>query len=182
MPGVTREQIAQAKQIDLLSYLQRYEPNAIVKSGSDYRLKEHDSLVISENGKWNWFSRGFGGKTALDFLIHVRGQQVYWMLFKCSWPAAPLLPFLPSRFPRRTKNRFPFPPPIAAGFKPSRICEGAESTRILSCAVRMRAVSMRAGNTTRARNITTACLSAMILTISLALPVCAASQADFGGT
>ena len=33
--------------------------------------KEHDSLKIS-NGKWNWFSRGIGGRTALDYLIKVR--------------------------------------------------------------------------------------------------------------
>lgn len=33
----------------------------------------HDSLKIS-NGKWNWHSRGIGGKTALDYLIKVRGM------------------------------------------------------------------------------------------------------------
>lgn len=35
-------------------------------------LKSHDSLKLS-NGKWMWHSRGIGGKTALDFLIKVRG-------------------------------------------------------------------------------------------------------------
>lgn len=34
---------------------------------------DHDSLKIS-NGRWHWFSRGIGGKTALDYLIHVRGM------------------------------------------------------------------------------------------------------------
>lgn len=34
---------------------------------------EHDSLKIS-NGKWMWWSRGFGGASALDYLIKVRGD------------------------------------------------------------------------------------------------------------
>ena len=72
--GVTKEQIAQAKSIDLLSYLQANEPGNLKKSGrNEYRLADHDSLKIS-NGRWHWFSRGIGGKTALDYLIHVRGM------------------------------------------------------------------------------------------------------------
>lgn len=73
MSSVSKEQITRAKQIDLLTYLQTYEPDSIFSSGNDeYRLKEHDSFVIS-NSKWHWFSKDIGGKTALDFLIHVRG-------------------------------------------------------------------------------------------------------------
>ena len=33
----------------------------------------HDSLKIS-NGKWYWWSRGFGGHSALDYLIRVKGM------------------------------------------------------------------------------------------------------------
>ena len=36
------------------------------------RLSDHDSLRIS-NGKWYWFSRGFGGSSAVNFLVNVRG-------------------------------------------------------------------------------------------------------------
>lgn len=36
----------------------------------------HDSLVIS-NGKWHWCSQNIGGKTALDYLIKVRGQDFF---------------------------------------------------------------------------------------------------------
>lgn len=74
MPGVTKEQIERAKQWDLLSYLQTYEPQELKKcGGQEYRTVSHDSLKIS-NGKWNWHSRGIGGRTALDYLIKVRGQ------------------------------------------------------------------------------------------------------------
>ena len=73
MGYVTPEQIAQAKEIDLLTYLQRFDPHELVHvSGDTYCTREHDSLKIS-NGKWNWFSRGIGGKTALDYLIKVQG-------------------------------------------------------------------------------------------------------------
>lgn len=73
MGYVTPEQITQAKELDLLTYLQRYNPHELVHvSGNTYCTREHDSLKIS-NGKWNWFSRGIGGKTALDYLIKVQG-------------------------------------------------------------------------------------------------------------
>lgn len=74
MPGVTREQIDRAKQWDLLSYLQAYEPGELKKTGPrEFCTVTHDSLKIS-NGKWHWTTRGFGGKKALDYLIKVRGM------------------------------------------------------------------------------------------------------------
>lgn len=64
--------IEQARQMDLLSYLQRYEPSTLKRvAGNVYCTKEHDSLKIS-NGKWYWWSRGFGGYSALDYLIKVK--------------------------------------------------------------------------------------------------------------
>lgn len=73
MPYVSPELILEAKQMDLLTYLQNYEPNNLVRvSGNTFSTREHDSLKIS-NGKWMWFSRGFGGVTALDYLIKVKG-------------------------------------------------------------------------------------------------------------
>ena len=64
--------IEQARQMDLLSYLQRYEPSNLVRVGGNvYCTREHDSLKIS-NGKWYWWSRGIGGVSALDYLIKVR--------------------------------------------------------------------------------------------------------------
>ena len=72
MAYVTPEAIAQARQMDLLTYLQNFEPQELVKiSPGNYCTREHDSLKIS-NGKWHWFSRGFGGTNALDYLIKVK--------------------------------------------------------------------------------------------------------------
>lgn len=64
--------IEQARQINLLSYLQRYEPSNLERvAGNVYCTREHDSLKIS-NGKWYWWSRGIGGYSALDYLMKVR--------------------------------------------------------------------------------------------------------------
>ena len=72
MAYYTKEQISKAKEIDLLTYLQNYEPEELVyDSHNTYTTKTHDSLKIS-NGKWFWFSRGIGSHTALDYLILVR--------------------------------------------------------------------------------------------------------------
>ena len=73
MPLLSKEQILQARSVDLLDYLKTHEPYSIHKSGAnEYCLKEHDSFKMS-NGKWFWHSRGFGGHSALDFLVKVRG-------------------------------------------------------------------------------------------------------------
>lgn len=65
--------IEKARQMDLLTYLRTYEPDNLVRVTSNvYCTREHDSLKIS-NGKWYWWSRGFGGVSALDYLMKVRG-------------------------------------------------------------------------------------------------------------
>lgn len=74
MPLISAEDILNARQMDLLTYLQLYEPGELVKlPGENYCTREHDSLKIS-NGKWHWFSRGIGGRTALDYLVKVKGM------------------------------------------------------------------------------------------------------------
>lgn len=74
MPYYDKETIEKLRQIDLLTYLSNYEPDNLVKiSNNNYSTKEHDSLKIS-NGLWHWFSRDIGGKSAIDYLIHVKGK------------------------------------------------------------------------------------------------------------
>ena len=68
MPYIPPEVVAQAREMDLLTYLRTYELQELVHfGGSTYCTREHDSLKIS-NGKWCWFSRGIGGYSALDYL------------------------------------------------------------------------------------------------------------------
>ena len=73
MRYIAAEDVAKAKEMDLLTYLRNYEPQELVHvSGNTYCTREHDSLRIS-NGKWCWFSQGIGGRSALDYLIKVKG-------------------------------------------------------------------------------------------------------------
>ena len=73
LPYYSKEVIKKAKEMDLLTYLQNYEPDELVHfSGDTYCTKEHDSLKIS-NGLWCWNSRGIGGKSAVKYLTDVKG-------------------------------------------------------------------------------------------------------------
>ena len=73
MPYILPEVVEQARKMDLLTYLQNFEPDELVPFSRDtYCTRTHDSLKIS-NGKWFWFSQGIGGASALDYLIKVRG-------------------------------------------------------------------------------------------------------------
>lgn len=68
---VTPEEIQRAREIDAFSYLQTYCPGELVKLGNGvYCTKTHDSLKLS-HGKWFWWSQGFGGVSALDYLVKV---------------------------------------------------------------------------------------------------------------
>ena len=114
---MSKEQIAKAKEWDLLSYLQAYEPHELKRCGpNEYCTRTHDSLKIS-HGKWCWNSRGIGGRTALDYLIKVRGMNfVYAVEALCGCRAPP-----PSERPA------PKPP------KPFRLPEASRfPTRVLS--------------------------------------------------
>ena len=111
MPGVTKEQIAKAKEWDLLSYLQAHDPHELKRCGPhEYCTRTHDSLKIS-NGKWCWNSRGIGGRTALDYLIKVQGMDFVGAVEAlCGYRAPPP----PSR--QNPKPRKPFMLPEASRF------------------------------------------------------------------
>lgn len=72
MPFIPSEQLARAREMDLLTYLRCCEPEELVSAGGNtYATRSHDSLKIS-NGKWYWWSHGVGGSNALDYLTTVR--------------------------------------------------------------------------------------------------------------
>ena len=68
MPYIPKDQIAAAREMDLLTYLRRFDPEELIHiGGNTYTTRTHDSLKIS-NGKWCWWSRNIGGTNALDYL------------------------------------------------------------------------------------------------------------------
>lgn len=72
LPKLSKEQIAQARQVDLLTYLRCAEPENLKHTGrNEYRTVNHGSLCINSEGVWHWFAGGFGGRSALDYLTKV---------------------------------------------------------------------------------------------------------------
>ena len=75
MAQFSESDVSRAREMDLLTYLKYYEPYELKRvSRKVYSTRTHDSLKIS-NGRWMWWSRGIGGKSALDYLIKVKGMQ-----------------------------------------------------------------------------------------------------------
>lgn len=75
MAKLADEMIQKARQLDLLTYLQLQQPWELVPIGPNrYQTKTHDSLKI-DHGKWYWWSRSIGGRSALDYLVTVEGWE-----------------------------------------------------------------------------------------------------------
>ena len=75
MAQFSESDVSRAREMDLLTYLKFYEPNELKRlSRKVYSTRTHDSLKIS-NGRWMWWSRGIGGRSALDYLIKVKGMK-----------------------------------------------------------------------------------------------------------
>ena len=75
MAKLADEMIQKARQLDLLTYLQLQQPWELVSIGQNrYQTKTHDSLKI-DHGKWYWWSRSIGGRSALDYLVAVEGWE-----------------------------------------------------------------------------------------------------------
>lgn len=74
MPGVTEQEIAQAKQMNLYQYMQLCEPDNFKPEGpGQFRHKGHSSLTFAADGSWTYFKTKATGRTALNYLIAVEG-------------------------------------------------------------------------------------------------------------
>lgn len=74
MPGVTEQEIAQAKQMNLYQYMQLCEPDNFKPEGpGQFRHKGHSSLTFAADGSWTYFKTKATGRTALNYLIEVEG-------------------------------------------------------------------------------------------------------------
>lgn len=91
---VSEQQVARAREIDLVAFLQSYEQGELKRVGNSWTLRRHDSMRISQNGKWNWFSRGIGGGDAISFVQAVYGfsfQQAVRLLAGETYQALPAI-------------------------------------------------------------------------------------------
>lgn len=96
----TAEQYAAARQNNnALEYVRR-QGYDLVQEGKFYRLKDHDSLVFTADGRFFWNSRGVHGG-ALEFLVQYEGR---------SFPEAVLL-LAGDAVPSSDRRNCPEPPP-----------------------------------------------------------------------
>jgi hypothetical protein len=91
MNYVSPEQIQAAKSVPLLDYLLSKEPDNVRKVGKEYRLRDHDSLTVS-NGKFHWHSQNIGGSNAIDYLVKVRGLDFVEAVQRITGERLPLFP------------------------------------------------------------------------------------------
>lgn len=105
---VSQEEIVFARQLDLLSYLETYRPDELVKiSDGVYSMRSHGSLKLS-NGKWFRWSRGYGGVSALDYLVNVENMpfvEAVQYMCGCARYAAPRS--IPDRLPKQREFVLP---------------------------------------------------------------------------
>ncbi len=74
MTYIDPERIKKAKEMDLLTFKQLYDPYDLVRTGQNsYKLKSEPALKLS-NGLWQWWSHDIGGKSALKYLEKVVGM------------------------------------------------------------------------------------------------------------
>ncbi len=137
MPGVTKEQVAAARRMTAIEFLRRYRADDLVKSSAreEFELKSHNSFKINgESSLWHWKSRGIGGKSALDYLMHVEG---------CSFVEAVRLLceeqpcFIPQRHEEVERQRPPFAlpekSPTSTRVEAYLRCRGISQTVIDHC-------------------------------------------------
>ena len=147
MPGLTQEQITQAREADLLHYLLSYESGVLKREGANYRHREHDSLVyVASKNYWYWNSRG-RKINAVDYLMEIRGYSFVEAVERLMSPV--IHPAAGNSGNRQRKNRFVSPGQSGAPPLLFLTFNAVESIRTSSAGVCGWAFSMSPDITTR---------------------------------
>mgnify|MGYP000379248595 CR=1 FL=1 len=176
MPGVTKEQIQEAREADLFAYLQFHEPGVLKRDGPNYRHKEHDSLVyVTGKRYWYWNSRG-RSINALDYLIQIRGYGLVDAVHALVGGEIQQAPAYRSAEAKQEKKEpekktFSLPWPGGAPPPPFPICKNVGSAARLSAGASGQGCSMRPG-IMASRSV---CLLGKTIQEKRSLPVCAVS-------
>jgi len=71
----TEEQKEEARQIDIMDFLAKYEGFTFERVGHEYHCREHNSLVINADHKrWFWNSKEMGGHDAISYLQKIHNM------------------------------------------------------------------------------------------------------------
>ncbi|MCR0595269.1 DUF3991 and toprim domain-containing protein [[Clostridium] innocuum] len=70
--GISKQDLAMVKELDLFTYFKNYEPQELIRySRNEYGTKTYSSLRMS-NGLWTSWANSIGGRSALDFFIKIK--------------------------------------------------------------------------------------------------------------
>ena len=105
----TDEQYKQARACGALDYAQ-IRGYDLVRDGRTYRLREHDSMVFTSDGRWFWNSRKLVGR-ALEFMMFYEKKTLPEAVLALVGETAPELGLIPSNNPiARVQKPFELPP------------------------------------------------------------------------
>jgi hypothetical protein len=72
---IDNKTVEQARNTDLIAFLEQLRGYTFTHRGSEYRCKEHPSLSVGENRlSWYWHSHGMGGFGAIDYLRKIESM------------------------------------------------------------------------------------------------------------
>jgi hypothetical protein len=75
MKNYSDEQKYEARNADIIDFLQRTEGYSFKRSGTGYRCNEHNSLVVYPDRKgFYWNSQNIGGANAIDWCLKVKNE------------------------------------------------------------------------------------------------------------
>lgn len=75
MSRIPQEIVDEASKWNMLDYFNSFEPTTIHKVGGEYRMKEHPSFAITNDGNcWCWHSQNLNGVGPISYLIKVKGM------------------------------------------------------------------------------------------------------------
>lgn len=73
MPIYTNEQIACAREMDIITFLELAEGFSFKQQGNSYRCEEHSSLTVNaDRRRWYWNSQNTGGNNAIDYCTTIK--------------------------------------------------------------------------------------------------------------
>lgn len=108
----TAEECKAAKQNNnALEYVRR-QGYDLVREGSYYRFKDHDSLVFTPEGKWFWNSRRLHG-SALEFIVQYEGRSFPEAVLILAGDTALSSDYRSCPEPSPLGDRSPAPPPTS---------------------------------------------------------------------
>ena len=72
---IDRNTVEQARNADIMAFLERHCGFTFAQVGGAYRCKEHSSLAVkSDRRSWYWHSKSVGGVGAIDYLTKIENM------------------------------------------------------------------------------------------------------------